>query len=336
MKDHFGEYYRPSEHEFRDLWENCVFAIDASVLLNVYAYSETTREQLLGLLERLSDRIRMPHQFALEYQRNRVHAIDEQVRNYAKVEEILDDLFKQHFRPITKHPFLSRQTLKLFDKIRHELSEGRKKHDALFRHDDYFDRLTALIKVVSPQPNETQLQELHANAKKRYALRIPPGYSDLKEKGEPGAYGDYIGWTQLVAMAKKDQKPLILLNDDGKEDWWQIQGHRTIGPRPELIAEFHGECGAKFYMYSSNQFMRFAGKYLKESVEEAAIEEIAARLSELRGAGRAKSTPKATTETPSLEKTFVPSEPIERHEPKSVEPPPPIEMDQPKSSGDES
>jgi hypothetical protein len=80
VKKLFHQFYRPTESEFRKLWQSCFFAFDANVLLNLYGYSEETREQLLALLERLSARVFMPYQFVLEYQRNRAHAIMEQVK----------------------------------------------------------------------------------------------------------------------------------------------------------------------------------------------------------------------------------------------------------------
>src|SRR5260221_13590828 len=97
MRAQFSGFYRPTEAEFRKLWKACNFALDANVLLNVYGYSEKTREEILSLLERLSGRICMPHQFALEYHQNRARAIMEQVKNYAKVEKVLADLNDQEF-----------------------------------------------------------------------------------------------------------------------------------------------------------------------------------------------------------------------------------------------
>lgn len=305
MKTQFTEYYQPTEEQFKTLWENCVFAIDANVLLNVYGYSEATREQLLSLLASLSERIRMPYQFALEYQRNRAHAIMEQVKNYAKVERILNNLHDDEFRPKTKHPFLSARALNLFEVIRRELTKSRKQHESLFAQDPYFNRITMLASNVSEKPTDDELRKLYEKAKLRYALRIPPGYEDLKEKGEPGAYGDFIGWTQMMEIAKTENKPMILLTDDAKGDWWQIQSDRTIGPRPELIAEFRFECATGFYMYSSDHFMRLAGKYLKQNVQEAAIEEVSQRLStQLREAASVKSEAKSQGESVISEKPF--------------------------------
>src|ERR1700694_5904274 len=324
MKDHFPEYYRPTPAEFRALWKACIFGLDGTVLLNLYGYSETTREQLLSLLERLHSRIRMPHQFCLEYQRNRAHAIMEQVKNYAKVEKELRDIYDEEFKPKTKHPFLSARSLKLFDAIRDELTKGRMEHEALSSNDPYFTRATRLVGRISAKPTEQQLQTLHERARDRYSRKIPPGYADLKDKGEPGAYGDYIGWMQLIDIAKEENKPMILLTDDAKEDWWQIQSERTIGPRAELIAEFRAECGAPFYMYSSDQFMRLAKKYLKEGVEQAAIDEVSARLSrQMHQAATSKPEAKSTGDV-SPAKAFMPPERELSTDAKATEKPEPV------------
>jgi hypothetical protein len=124
------------------------------------------------------------------------------------------------------------------------------------------------------------LEKLHEKAKQRCAAKIPPGYADIKEKGEPGAYGDYIGWTQIIEISKDEKKPVVLLTDDAKEDWWQIHGDRTIGPRAELVAEFLSECGQSFYLYSSGRFLKYAATYLSETIEPGAIEEVVERLKE--------------------------------------------------------
>jgi hypothetical protein len=138
MKEIFPQYYRPSEEEFRKLWEGCLFALDANVLLNIYGYSEATRLELLALLKRLAARIRVPYQFASEYQRNRAKAIMEQVKNYANAEKILADLYNSELSPKTKHPFLTAKMLRAFERIQQELKISRKKHEALFTSDPYF------------------------------------------------------------------------------------------------------------------------------------------------------------------------------------------------------
>jgi hypothetical protein len=39
MKKKFQEYYKPTDKELEELWENCIFIFDTSVILNLYQYS---------------------------------------------------------------------------------------------------------------------------------------------------------------------------------------------------------------------------------------------------------------------------------------------------------
>jgi hypothetical protein len=77
MKSTFPGYYRPSADEFKALWDEAIFVFDANVLLGLYTYHESTTNEFLDLLDRISERIWMPHQFAFEYQDNRIKKIKE-------------------------------------------------------------------------------------------------------------------------------------------------------------------------------------------------------------------------------------------------------------------
>ncbi len=101
----------------------------------------------------------MPYQFVLEYQRNRAHAIMEQVKNYAKAEKTLEQFHAGEILPRTKHPHLSQKAMKAFKLVQSELMKGRKKHEALFTNDSYFARVTTLIQNIGTPP--TDLDKLY-------------------------------------------------------------------------------------------------------------------------------------------------------------------------------
>ena len=131
MKKAFRAYILPTPEEFKTLWENAIFSFDASVLLNIYGYSENTREELLSLLERLSERVRLPHQFGLEFVRNRVKVILKQVGNYRSVEEQLQKIRDGNFSPRSEHPFPSQQSLASYEALLKELADDRTKMERL-------------------------------------------------------------------------------------------------------------------------------------------------------------------------------------------------------------
>ena len=81
------------------------------------------------------------------------------------------------------------------------------------------------------KPSAEELADLHKEAKSRYDKKIPPGFEKSKEKGEPDAFGDYVGWRQLIEIAKAEQKSVIFVCDDRKKDWWNIEKNgRTKAP----------------------------------------------------------------------------------------------------------
>jgi hypothetical protein len=47
-KDLFPGYYSPSDEEFSELWQNCIFIFDTNVLLDFYEYNDETREDFLN------------------------------------------------------------------------------------------------------------------------------------------------------------------------------------------------------------------------------------------------------------------------------------------------
>jgi hypothetical protein len=123
---------------------------------------------------------------------------------------------------------------------------------------------------------------LHATAKQRFEGKIPPGYLDLKDKDIPDAYGDCIGWLQLLEIARTEKKNVILVVDDFKEDWWQIERDRQVGPRPELLQEFCRTTGQRICIYTSENFLRAAKQFVAAEISDAVIKEVAERLADLR------------------------------------------------------
>jgi hypothetical protein len=225
----------------------------------------------------VQDRIWIPHQVGLEFSRNRLEVISQQEEAYDSVIKKLNEAMEKIQAP-REHPFLSEGKKKKLEEVLKEVLEeleGRKKkHTALYNNDPILKKVFELFdgKVGAPFPQD-RLAEIYKDGAKRYEQKSPPGYEDKNTKKEDERkYGDLIVWYQLIDKAK-DGKPIIFVNDDGKEDWWLIHKGKTIGPRPELIAEMLDKAKAQFYMYQPWRFMEYAGKQLNREVTETAIEE---------------------------------------------------------------
>ena len=279
MRDLFPEYYRPTEEEFTLLWRDCTFTLDTNVLLNLYRYSSPARDQFLGILRTISDRLWIPHQVALEYQKNRVSVVLEQTSVCDKVEaqlrSALKDLEQNLRKPIVRdrHPFLDvDDLLKRINEFISGLVEQVRAHDeeqlALIDHDNIRDTLDSILEArIGPPYSHDRLDEVARLGKQRYNGQVPPGYKDE-------GYGDLVLWLQVIDHAKAEHRPIILVTDDRKEDWWLTPKGRTVGPRPELVSEIREEAGVPFYMYSADRFVDYARQYLAEQVEQDTIDEV--------------------------------------------------------------
>ena len=287
MRDTFASYYSPTQSEFAVLWRKCQFAFDANVLLDFYRYTPDTQKNLFDILEKLKERIWLPHQAGLEFHQNRLQVIADMQRPYDDLKKLagknIAAILNELKSYISKHPFISQDSIKaIFEDARKRLEkllqEASSKHPNLLKSpesDDTRNRLADLFaKKVGPPYDADKLREVHKQAEERFQESVPPGYADVKEKDVPRAYGDVVLWFQLIEQGETKKVPVIFVTSERKQDWWLQHSGRTIGPRPELRDEFFARTGQVFYMYETEQFMRYAEEFLSVKAQKKAIEEV--------------------------------------------------------------
>lgn len=280
MRDLFPGYYLPTDEEFTQLWDTGLFVLDANVLLDLYRSSPEFREELLGILADVSDRLWLPHQVAQEYHERRLEVIGRQARSYdGLIEELRVTQEKLKELLLSKrHPFVPNAE-DLLGKVNdvfteaEDLLEERKQRLPGVQGDDELGNTIANLfeERVGQRFSSDQLSAIYETGEERYADKVPPGYADKKEGVRK--YGDLLLWFQTIEKAKEEQIPIVFITSERKPDWWELSEGKTIRPRPELVQEMHDEAGVAFYMYSPSRFMEFAEVYLDHQVKQEAIEE---------------------------------------------------------------
>ncbi|MBZ0301643.1 MAG: PIN domain-containing protein [Anaerolineae bacterium] len=289
MRDVFPGYYRPTPAEFDDLWQDCIFTFDANVLLDIYSYRPQTRDELFKVLNDIRDRIWISNQAALEYQRKRASIIAQQSNVYETLLSQLPKMQKSHidFGKLIEHPSIEAASLRhqiekmqtdatqALEAIKKEIEVLRRNHpDWSVDNDPIRDEIDKLFEgQVGPRYSDDRLQAIYEEGDDRYLCNRPPGFADRSKEGTR-KFGDLIIWYQTIDYAKKIQKPVIFVTHDGKSDWWQMSGDKTLGPHPELIQEMWEKAGAKFYIYTSDRFMKYAKEYLGLDTSDESIEEV--------------------------------------------------------------
>ena len=128
MKKAFPGHFANDPDDLKRLWENSLIAVDANVLLNLYRFSDSTRDEFLAVFEKLKDRLWISHQVAAEYLRNRLKVISDQAKTYDVAIEGLEAL-RQSFENPKQHPFVSVEMLgdctRSFDLIIGELKANK-------------------------------------------------------------------------------------------------------------------------------------------------------------------------------------------------------------------
>jgi len=282
MKKILCEFYPFEKEYFSRLWKEAIIISDANILLNLYYYSRKTSKELISILDKFSERLWIPYQIALEYQKNRLSKIRVQKESYNSLRKSIQDeinaIKKRLDDKYSKHPLLEVSKIKIildksFKDIEQYLNDTRDNHPDWEKNDEIRNDLDKLFEdKVSMPYSRDRLKEIYEIGYYRYENKIPPGFGDDK-KDKERKYGDLIIWLDIIEKAKKEKKSVIFINDEKKEDWWQKDNNNLI-PRYELIGEIKNEANASFYMYSAEDFMKYSYKFLNQTPKISVINEV--------------------------------------------------------------
>ena len=140
------------------------------------------------------------------------------------------------------------------------------------RSDPILEKITALYtgRVGDEFPSKRREEEAKTG-QSRIEAQTPPGYADVRNKEE--ALGDYFLWRQTLDEAKKRKQPILLVTQENKEDWLNIQNDVVIGPRRELVAEMLQEASVRLHLVNLRTFLEEAAEYLETPVSKQAVEQ---------------------------------------------------------------
>jgi hypothetical protein len=283
IQEAFIGHYPPTEQEFQSIWKNCFFVFDTNIFLNLYRYSDSSRQQWMQVLATINKRTWIPFQVATEFHSNRLSALSQNIKKYDETIVSLQDI-RDKLNNDQQHPFINAkhhaqcdqnldQIIKLLDESKRELSQQLRSDKIR----DWFCK--SYSSNLGDEPTDDAFVALCKNSKERYAKSIPPGYKD-ESKTEPEKYGDAIIWLQCLEFFKNKNVPLILVTDDSKPDWWLSSAGITVSLRPEMCREYHVQCKQRLCGYSPADFLKYAKQHLKPDLDTRAIQE-AAQVSEL-------------------------------------------------------
>ncbi|WP_035850657.1 PIN-like domain-containing protein [Kitasatospora azatica] len=281
MKQQFSEYYSPSDEEYKAFLQEGIISLDANVLLSPYRVDREARGQIFELLEVVADRLWVTYQAAWEFFQNRPSVLAGEDKVYQKLQAPLATAKTQleaHMATIKHHPVVSsadcqdilRSMDAIIEKVNRLSGEKDSKLEDALRTDPILEKWERLLEGrVADRPPLAELEEFKEEADKRLREGVPPGNRD--EKKDENGNGDAVLWLQLLRRAKEQNKPVLLITNDTKDDWYRRHGGKTLGPRVELVREMMDGAGVPYYQQPLPSFIRRAGSTLHKPVSEKTV-----------------------------------------------------------------
>lgn len=279
MKDKFLGYYWSDEDYENEVWENGTLVVDTNVLLDIYRVSPETSEDLVKVLNAYAekDRLWIPYQVAQEYHEDLYPVAYSQMGKFDAAYGCLKE-FKDKINEKRNHPFLNEEQCqdieKMLNNIKRMFDEQQEKLKQSIKNDSLKTRIADIFKGrVGEELSEDDLQIIREEGQQRYDKKIPPGYKD-ENKPDDKKYGDLIVWKQIMSYAKENQRHVIFVSNDTKEDWYLKDGSQTITPHPCLFKEFAKETEKHILIYSLELFLKTVKNRNLAVIKDGTIDEL--------------------------------------------------------------
>lgn len=123
MRSILEEYENYSQEKIAAIWAKAIIVLDTNILLNLYRYSESTRDNIIQVMEAFKDRLWMPYQVGIEYFNNRESTFMAIANLGSTLKKTLDagktTLLNAHNKKETsRHPHLDKTELgKAYDDV---------------------------------------------------------------------------------------------------------------------------------------------------------------------------------------------------------------------------
>ncbi|WP_328720738.1 PIN-like domain-containing protein [Streptomyces sp. NBC_00247] len=296
--DGFAEYRTPSPEDYQRLFTTGLVVVDTNVLLTLYRSNQRTRGDLLAVLDRLRERLWVPHQVLTEFWRLREqstilghHSLKAKEVRSALVKagrsasDALDRWLKQvHVGDDAEISGMIAEHREQLDTVLlslQSLIDGQAVKDALAdatdtNTDPVLARLEPILQGrIGPPLADHEHAAALIEAKRRGEHEIPPGYEDFKTKSDERAAGDYLVWEQTLVEATRLGSEVLFVTGDSKEDWWkQRDGNIAARPRPELTQEMLRRTGCRLFMLQPSGLLEQARIVLDLEVETASVRDL--------------------------------------------------------------
>lgn len=290
----FEAYLTVSASAIHSALSHGMVVLDTNVLLNLYRYGDSAKDDLLKVLEAIRDSLFIPHRVALEFWRRRENAMRDRAKMAELTASTLEDARDRSERAIRAWA----NRLAISDEIRQQLLDDlritcelvlEEVVDASAGDGDHVKKgdtsedlvLTRLTEILDGRVGPPMTPDDHAacvaEGHRRVVSKIPPGYKDKGKEGDDPA-GDYLVWEQALREAKRrgDSAPTLVFvtGDTADDDWYRKEGGEIRGPRVELFDEALQKADTRLILLTPSSLIYHAQQALSLDIEADTVANI--------------------------------------------------------------
>lgn len=293
MKKSFREYHVFTEKELDKLWNEAIIVLDTSVLLDFYCFGDETLNDYYTVLKAVKKhkQLWMPYQVGYELFNRRIGVINRQLKQYDNILSYLTTA-QQQISNLTNtalsHAHLdfddiARKYQDAVQPIKEEVEKLKRAHPDHLGNDQIITELEKIFtdSVIGSGYSDEELEKIYKEGEDRYSKRMPPGFKDQAKQDneeEPvrnRKFGDLVIWKQMIEKAKAENRSIIFVTNDAKDDWvLYTNDRRRLGAKPQLKKEMLASTGVDFVLYSSDEFLDIAHKQLNLKVKTESVDEV--------------------------------------------------------------
>ncbi|MFE4697715.1 PIN-like domain-containing protein [Streptomyces sp. NPDC056738] len=273
----YEAYWRRTANEVEEAIKTSVIVLDTNAIINVYRMAPKGRAEYLAVLANVSDRLWVPQNVVAEFHRTRLSAVASHIaglknkseavgvaaealkvalKDFARLYSLADGRVAEYMKP------LDVAIAGILEHVDKDVEAFDLDPSDLVSADPILDRLGVLLEgKVGGGIGEGDMPGVLAEAKRRGEGKIPPGYKDYESRGEEG-FGDFLIWREILTFAKQDDRGILFVSNDAKDDWFRRQAGFVVGPRPELVKEMREEANSAYHHLTLADFLRKASTAL--------------------------------------------------------------------------
>jgi len=209
------------------------------------------------------DRVWIPYQFCSEFYKNRKDRIDQEFKRkeivIGKLDSLEKDLYSSYFNDqehfTLKIDSIVKDLQNTITRQKNKINKNKCNPDWREPENDIIlKRLEKILKdKIGNDYDDDKKSAIESEINKRARIKKQPGVSDIGKSN-----GDTIAWFQILDYSENLSKPIILVTEETKDDFWEEKKRNDkIFPRRSLVKEFHDKSGKLFSILNLEEFIKY-------------------------------------------------------------------------------